>query len=93
MKENVKESLRIILKGYKENTFKEEEVLTLIETIIDNNETNTITYPISIPNTPWQTTPQPLDIRWNNPPFTITCSEAAKTDISTTMHNTNLKED
>ena len=92
MKEKVKDSLMIILKGYKENKFNEEEVLTLIETIIDNNGTNTITYPISTPSIPWQN-PQPLNPTWTNPPYTVTCSEAAKTNISTTMHNTKLKED
>ena len=59
MKENVKESLMIILKKYKENKLNEEEVLTLIETIIGDKETNTITYPISISDNPWQN-PQPL---------------------------------
>lgn len=92
MKENVKESLMIILKGYKENKFNEEEVLTLIDTIIDNNGTNTITYPLSTPGIPWQN-PQPLSPTWTNPPYTVTCSEAVKTNISTTMHNTNLRED
>lgn len=90
MKENVKESLLIILKGYKENKFNDEEVLTLIETIIDNNGTTITTYPIGIPDIPWQK-PQPLTPTWwtNSP----TCSEAAKTNITTTMHNTDLKED
>ena len=92
MKEKVKESLMIILKGYKENKFNEEEVLTLIDTIIDNNGMNTITYPISIPGIPWQN-PQPLNPTWANPPFTVTCSEGSKTNITTTMHNTNLRED
>ena len=65
MTENIKRSLMIILKGYKENKFDEEEVLTLIETIIENNGTNTITYPINTPGIPWQD-PQP----WQNPqPF------------------------
>lgn len=79
MKENIKTSLMIILKGYKENKFNEEEALTLIETIIDNNGTNTITYPISIPSIPWQN-PQPLTPTWwtNSP----TCSEAAKTSFT-----------
>ena len=58
------------------------------ETIIDNNGANTITYPISIPSIPWQN-PQPITPTWwtNSP----TCSEAAKTSFTTTMHNTNLK--
>lgn len=92
MKENVKDSLIIILKGYKENKFNEEEVLTLIEAIIDNSGTNTITYPISTPGIPWQN-PQPLSPIWIEPLFTVTCSEGPKTNITTTMHNTNLKED
>ena len=32
----------IILKGYKDNSLREEDVLTLIETIMDNYATNTI---------------------------------------------------
>ena len=92
MKENVKESLMIILKGYKENKFNEEEVLTLIGTIIDNNGMNTITYPISIPGNPWEY-PQPLDPTWAKPPYIVTCSEAAKNSITATTDNTNLKED
>ena len=63
MKANIKESLMIILKGYKENVVSEEEVLTLIETIMDNYATNTITYPLYNSNTPWL-----------NPPFTVTCT-------------------
>ena len=39
MKENIKESLMIILKGYKDNSLREEDVLTLIETIMDNYAT------------------------------------------------------
>ena len=63
MKANIKESLMIILKGYKENVVSEEEVLTLIETIMDNYATNTITYPLYNSNIPWL-----------NPPFTVTCT-------------------
>lgn len=81
MTENIKNSLKIILKGYKESSITEEEVLTLMETIIDTNKGNTITYPISIPTNPWQTTPQPWEIRWQSPyciNSTITSSDSKK---------------
>lgn len=91
MKENVKESLMIILKKYKENKLNEEEVLTLIETIIGNKETNTITYPISIPDNPWQN-PQPLSPIYTQP-FNTTCSEAVKiSDITSSNKENDLTE-
>ena len=66
MKENIKKSLMIMLKGYKEDVVREEDVLTLIETIMDNYATNTITYPLHNPNTPWL-----------NPTFTVTCTSTS----------------
>ena len=66
MKENIKESLMIMLKGYKDNSLREEDVLTLIETIMDNYATNTITYPLHNPNIPWL-----------NPSFTVTCTSTS----------------
>ena len=84
MKEKVKECLMIILKKYKENKFNEEEVLTLIETIIGDNETNTITYPISIPDNPCQN-PQPLSPIFTLP-FTMTATEAPKSCYKNSTH-------
>ena len=46
MKENIKKSLMIMLKGYKENVVREDDVLTLIDAIMDNYATNTITSPL-----------------------------------------------
>ena len=46
MKENIKKSLMIMLKGYKEDVVREEDVLTLIDAIMDNYATNTITSPL-----------------------------------------------
>ncbi len=46
MKENIKKSLMIMLKGYKEDVVREEDVLTLIDAIMDNYATNTITCPL-----------------------------------------------
>ncbi len=46
MKENIKKSLMIMLKGYKENVVREDDVLTLIDAIMDNYATNTITCPL-----------------------------------------------
>ena len=66
MKENIKKSLMIMLKGYKEDVVREEDVLTLIDAIMDNYATNTITYPLHNSN-----------INGLNPPFTVTCTSTS----------------
>lgn len=60
MSENLKNTLTIILKCYKEDKMSDEEVLTILDSLLcqnNNNGSTVITYPINVPSTPnwWDT--------------------------------------
>lgn len=60
MSENLKNTLTIILKCYKEDNMNDEEVLTILDSLLrqnNNNGSTVITYPINVPSTPnwWDT--------------------------------------
>ena len=63
MTQDLKNSLKIILNAYKEDKFTEEEVFTLLDSMINTNSygSSIITYPYpvypSYPYTPWETNP------------------------------------
>ncbi len=53
MTENLKKTLTILLDTYKENKIDKEEILTILETILNNNcscGTNVVTYPMIYPS-------------------------------------------
>ena len=55
MTENLKDTLKIVLKCYKEEKMTEEEVLTILESLLSQNNNGggtPITYPINVPYTP-----------------------------------------
>ena len=55
MTQDLKDSLKIILNGYKEDKLTEEEVYTLLDSIINNGGNNIITYPYPVyPSHPWE---------------------------------------
>lgn len=72
MLQHLKDSLKIILTSYKEGKLTEEDVFTLLDSIINNNNGggNIITYPYpvypSYPN-PWETYPT-----WELKPYCTT---------------------
>ena len=52
MTDNLKKTLVILLDTYKEDKIDKEDILTILETILDNNcscGTNVITYPVTYP--------------------------------------------
>jgi hypothetical protein len=55
MTENLKNTLKIILNCYKDDKMNEEEALTLLEGLINQNTSgsNIITYPITVPSEPY----------------------------------------
>lgn len=61
MTENFKDTLKIVLKCYKDDKMTEEEVLTILESLLSQNNNNgggtVITYPINVPYNPnwWDT--------------------------------------
>lgn len=71
MTQDLKNSLKIILNGYKEDKLTEEEVFTLLDSMINNGGNNIITYPYpvypSYPSHPWETYPT-----WELKPYCTT---------------------
>lgn len=69
MTQDLKNSLKIILSAYKEDKFTEEEVFTLLDSMINTNNSGSsiITYPYPVyptyPN-PWETGPT-----WKSKPY------------------------
>ena len=70
MLQYLKDSLKIILNAYKEDKLTEEEVFTLLDSIINNNNNggSIITYPYpvypSYPSHPWES-----PITWEMKPY------------------------
>ena len=67
MTQDLKNSLKIILSAYKEGKFTEEEVFTLLDTMINTNNSGSsiISYPYPVyPTNPWETGPT-----WNLKPY------------------------
>lgn len=72
MTQDLKNSLKIILNAYKEDKFTEEEVFTLLDSMINTNSggsiiTYPITCPITYPKSPWETYPT-----WELKPYCTT---------------------
>lgn len=71
MTQDLKNSLKIILNAYKEDKLTEEEVFTLLDSMINNGGNNIITYPYpvypSYPSHPWETYPT-----WELKPYCTT---------------------
>ena len=63
MTQDLKNALKIILNAYKEDKFTEEEVFTLLDSMINtNNGGGVVTYPVTYPSTrPWNP--------WDNQPM------------------------
>lgn len=60
MTQDLKNSLKIILSAYKEDKFTEEEVFTLLDSMINTNNSggSIITYPYPVyPTYPWESNP------------------------------------
>ena len=80
--EALKDSIKIILNLYKEDKMSQEEVITLLETMVNKN--NEIIYPSTIPYNP------PTRWPWNEPfyqPWIVTCT----TDTTNVNSNSNDK--
>ena len=78
MTQDLKNSLKIILNAYKEDKFTEEEVFTLLDSMINNNGSGSsvVTYPVTCPPThPWNP--------WDNQPM-----YDLKPYVTTTTNNT-----
>ena len=77
MTQDLKNALKIILKAYKEEKFTEEEVFTLLDSMINNNGSGSgvVTYPVTYPLHPWNP--------WDNQPM-----YDLKPYVTTTTNNT-----
>lgn len=68
MLQYLKDSLKIILSAYKEDKLTEEEVFTLLDSIINNGGNNIVTYPYPVyptyPSHPWES-----PITWKYEPY------------------------
>jgi len=59
MTQDLKNALKIVLNAYKEDKFTEEEVFTLLDSMINTNNGGTVvTYPVTHPwSSPWDNQP------------------------------------
>ena len=87
MTENLKNSLKVILKCFKEDKMSEEEILTLIETLMEDKNcgSNIITYPINVPSWPnwWD------NIRYRLEPYCTTSTGTTLNDSKTNLNEGN----
>ena len=81
MTQDLKNALKIILKAYKEEKFTEEEVFTLLDSMINNNGSGSgvvtypVTYPLTHPWNPWDNQPM-YDLK----PYVTTTTNNTKTE-------------
>ena len=93
LQQHLKDSLKIILASYKEEKLTEEEVFTLLDSIISNSSNNgsqIITYPVypNYPNYPWVTEPV-----WKyEPNYTTSTFDVNNTKFDNGQIKTNVTE-